>query len=118
MKVLKSGIDFVRAFDINPTTGEQFLIKKAVPTGWAKLAKVTRVTKTQVEVEVINVIPTEESNKFGVKNGLKDRFVGFFKDWDEQKRFAIGKKHKFWLKDGVFVGDTNNWNPTVLAQLI
>ena len=118
MKVLKAGIDFSAAVNINPTIGQHFLIKQSIATGWASLVKVTRVLSTQVEVEIINVIPTEESNKFGVKNGLKDRFNGFFKHWAFRKKVNIGTKHKFFKDSCVSVGSLNDWNPSILAKLI
>ncbi len=117
MKVLKANTDFNRAFDITPSLGEEFLIKQSIATGWAKLAKVIRITKTQVELEVINIIPTEECNRFGIKNGLNDRFEGFFKDWAFRKKSFIGEKIKFFKDSCVSVGSTNNWNPTVLAEI-
>jgi hypothetical protein len=116
MKVLKAGIDFSRASNINPALGDTFLIKQAIATGWGKLARVTRITKTQVELEVINVIPTEETNKFGTKNGMNDRFDGFFHDWAFRKKVQAGKKFKFFRDNGISVGDTDSWNPTVLCE--
>lgn len=118
MKVLKAGLDFVRVSKINPNIGQEMLIKQSVATGWAKLAKVTKVTKTQVELEVVNLIPTEESNKFGTKNGFKDRCEGFFKEWAFRKKVAVGKKHKFFKDSCVMVGCSNDWNPLVLAELL
>lgn len=118
MKVLKAGFDFVRAFEINPSIGQEMLIKQSVATGWAKLAKVTKVTKTQVELEVLNIIPTEESNKFGTKNGLKDRTDGFFMNWAARKKAFIGEKQKFFKESCVMVGCSNDWNPAVLAELV
>lgn len=118
MRVLKAGVDFIAAANINPTIGQEFLIKQSIATGWASLVKVTRVLSTQIEVEIINVTPTEESNRFGVKNGLKDRFEGFFEHWAFRKKVNIGTKHKFFKNTGVLVGSSNDWNPTILAELI
>lgn len=117
MKVLKAGIDFIRTTDVDPQIGQEFLIKQSIATGWAKRAKVIRVTPTQVELEVTNLIPTEESNKFGTKNGLKDRREGFFADWAFRKKAIIGKKFKFFKDTCIMVGDTNAWNPSTLIQL-
>lgn len=119
MKVLKAGIDFQRAFEIDPQVGEQFLIKSNLATGWARLARVTRVMKSQVELEVTNVIPTEESNKFGTKNGLLDRGEGFFEDWAFRKKALIGKRVKFFKESGIMVGmSSDSWRQTVLVELL
>ena len=118
MRVLKAGIDFQRAFEINPQEGENFLIKSVHPTGWAKLAKVTRVMKSQVELEIINVVPTEESNKFGTKNGLLDRHEGFFSDWCFKKKVNVGKRVKFFRESGIMVGMSDSWKPIVLVELL
>ena len=120
MKVLKADIDFFKAKEINAEIGQKFLIKQSRATGWAKLAQVTRLTKTQIELEIINVIPTEESNRFGVKNGFKDNrsMGGFFQDWAFRKKCLVGKKWKFFKDNGVMVGDSDNWNPSVLCELI
>ncbi len=117
MKVLKANTDFNRAFDIEPKIGDIFLIKQSIATGWANLSIITRVTKTQVELEVINIVPTEESNRFGTKNGLKDRTDGFFANWAFRKKVLIGKKFKFFKDSCVSVGSSNDWNPLVLAEL-
>lgn len=118
MKVLVAGKDFVRAEKISPKVGEKFLIKQSIATGWGHLAKVTRVTKTQVEVEVVNLVPTEETNRFGTKNGLKDRHQGFFEVWCWRKKASVGKKFKFFKDSCVMVGDSENWNPCVLTKLL
>ncbi len=117
-KVLKSGIDFVRTSNIEPTIGETFLIKTSVASGWARVGKVTKITKTQIELEVIDLIPTEDSNKFGIKNHFKNRTEGFFADWCWRKKATIGQKRKFFKSSSIEVGDTNQWNPTILAQLV
>lgn len=119
MKVLKAGIDFTRASNIDAEIGQKFLIKKSIATGWGKLAKVTRITKTQIELQIINVIPTEESNRFGVKNGLVDnRFIGgFFENWAFRKKCSVGKKLKFFKENCIQVGDSENWNPLILCKL-
>jgi len=118
MKVLKSGIDFKGTFGINPIIGDEFLIKQSVATGWAKLGKVTKVMKSQIELEIINVIPTEDKNAFGVKNPFANREQGFFETWATKKRIFVGKKLKFFKDSCVEVGDSNNWNKTVLAEII
>ena len=117
-KVLKAGVDFQRTFSINPKIDEKFLIKSCIATGWGKLVKVIRVMKTQVEVEVINVVPTEETNRFGTKNGFKDRREGFFKDWAWRKKVNVGRKEKFFKDTCVMVGMTEDWNPSILVKLI
>jgi hypothetical protein len=118
MKVLKSGIDFKHAYGIEPKLGDSFLIKRSVATGWAYLAKVFRITPTQIELEIINVIPTEDTNKLGVKNGLTDRQVGFFQHWAEYKRNMTGKRYKFSKENGMRVGSSKEWNPLILCELI
>lgn len=119
MKALKAGLDFFRTSDVNPTVGEKFLIKQSIATGWANLAVVTRVMRSQFELKIINVIPTEESNRFGTKNGLKDNreIGGFFKEWQRNKKLRIGRKVKFFRSSGIMVGQTSNWNPDCLAEL-
>ena len=120
MKVLKSFIDFMPIREIELEIGSKVLIKQSTASGWGRLAKVIRLTPKQVEVEVINVIPTEESNRFGTKNGLKDRgeLGGFFEDWAFRKKCAIGKKEKFWKSNAQRVGETTSWNSTVLCEII
>jgi hypothetical protein len=120
MKVLQANKDFFRStnFQLNP--GDKVLIKQSVATGWGKLAIVKRVMKSQVEVQVINVVPTEESNRFGTKNGLLDRSKNpenFFLRWAEKKNIWVGRKIKFFKDTGVMVGHSENWNPTILTTI-
>ena len=117
MKVLKAGIDFSKASEINPQLGTEFLIKSSIATGWAKRAKVVRLTGKQVEVEVVNIIPTEETNRFGTKNGLKDRHEGFLLIGLSEKSICWGKM-KFFKESCERVGDSGNWNPAILCEIL
>jgi len=120
MKVLKSNKDFFRSSNLELNPGDKVLIKQSVATGWGKLAIVKRVMKSQVEVQVINVVPTEESNRFGTKNGLLDRSKNpenFFLRWSDNKKMNVGRKMKFFIDSGVMVGDSENWNPTILTTI-
>ena len=83
----------------------------SVASGWATIGKVTRITKTQVEVETTNIIPTWDRTKWTIKNPFKDRGEGFFENWSIRKQNAIGKKEKFFKDNSVRVGDSNEWNP-------
>ena len=116
MKVLVASKDFVRAFSVD-SIGEVVLIKTSAASGWAIKAKVIRQTKTQIEVECIKWIPTEDTNRFGVKNGLKDRFEGWLGDWSWRNKVINGNKRKFWKSNFTEVGSANEWNPSVLCQL-
>ena len=118
MKVLKAGIDFSKASEINPQLGTEFLIKSSIATGWAKRAKVVRLTGKQVEVEVVNIIPTEETNRFGTKNGLKDRHEGFLLIGLSEKKAFVGEKMKFFKESCERVGDSGNWNPAILCEIL
>ena len=120
MKPLKAHIDFFFQGNLQPQKEQLFLIKQSVASGWGRLAKVKRITKTQVVLEVVNVIPTIESNKFGEKNGMTDdRDKGnFFLDWAERKKALKEKEVKFFLKSGLEVGNSNSWNTNLLCTLI
>lgn len=120
MKVLKANQDFISLSELNLSIGQEVLIKSSIATGWASLCKVVRETKCQIEVEVINIIPTEESNRFGIKNGLKDRGTngGFFENWAFRKKCSIGRRSKFWKDSAIRVGDSENWNPSVICEIL
>jgi len=117
MKALVANKDFSRVIGIDGI-GETVLIKSSAATGWAIKAKVVRETKTQVEVECERWIPTEDTFKWGVKNGLKDRFEGWISDWSWRNKVIKGNKRKFWRDTFQEVGDSQNWNPSILCKLI
>ena len=119
MKVLKANIDFIKPINLEELKlNEKVLIKSAVATGWAKVGTVTRIMKSQIEVTVNNVIPTIDTNRFGTKNHLKNRWVGFFEDWADMKRFNKGLKWKFFIESNVEVGSTQDWNPQSVSIII
>ena len=74
--------------------------------------------KSQIEVTITNVIPTIDSNRFGTKNHFENRWIGFFKDWADMKRFNKGKKRKFFIKSNTELGSSQDWNPQRIAVLL
>ena len=123
VKVFKANKDFTRAFVSDVLLNEKVLIKSNFATGWGTLAKVTRILNTQIEVEIINIVPTEESNRFGTKNGWdierKENPENFFLRWAEWKKRVIGTKRKFFKETGIEVGSTNStWRSSSLCTFI
>ena len=117
--ILESGKDFTSMFNANNLEiGNEVLIKSQAASGWARVGKVVRKTKTQLEVECINVIPTKDKFRWGIKNPFVDnrKNGGFFKNWAFTKKRNIGKKHKFFIESGLGVGWTGHWNPIMLAN--
>ena len=113
---LKSGQDFTRPFDLNDLKINQIVLAKlSIASGWASVVKVVRIMKTQIEVETINVIPTIDHFKWGVKNPFKNRREGFFEDWAWRKKISKGRKRKFFIKNNVEVGSSDDWNPSRIA---
>ena len=113
---LKSGQDFTRPFDLNDLKINQIVLaKSSVASGWASVVKVVRIMKTQIEVETINVIPTIDNFKWGVKNPFANRREGFFKDWAWRKKISKGRKRKFFIENNIEVGSSDNWNPQRIA---
>tara|TARA_R100001015_G_C4610278_1_gene165636 strand:+ start:1040 stop:1426 length:387 start_codon:yes stop_codon:yes gene_type:complete len=113
---LKSGQDFISPVDLNNLKINQIVLaKSSVATGWASVVKVVRIMKTQIEVEIINVIPTIDNFKWGVKNPFENRCQGFFQFWAERKKILKGKKRKFFIENNVEVGSSDNWNPNRIA---
>ena len=90
---LKSGQDFKSPFDLKDLKiNDIVLTKQSVATGWAEVVKVVRITKTQIEVETINLIPTIDHFKWGIKNPFKNRGKGFFQFWSERKKILKGNR--------------------------
>jgi translation initiation factor 2 gamma subunit (eIF-2gamma) len=119
MKLLKAHKDFIKPINLKDLKlNEKVLIKSAVATGWAKVGTVTKIMKSQIEVTVTNVIPTIDSNKFGIKNHFKNRWIGFFEEWADMKRFNKGKKRKFFIESNVEVGCSQDWNPQSVSVII
>jgi hypothetical protein len=113
---LKSGQDFTRPFDLNDLKINQIVLaKSSVASGWASVVKVVRIMKTQIEVETVNLIPTIDAFKWGVKNPFENRGEGFFQFWAERKKILKGRKLKFFIDSNVEVGSTNEWNPQTIA---
>ena len=119
MKLLKANKDFIKPHNLDHLMlNEKVLIKAATATGWAKVGLVTRIMKSQIEVTITNVIPTIDTNRFGTKNHFENRWVGFFKDWADMKRFNKGKKRKFFIESNIEVGSSQEWNPQSIAEII
>ncbi len=118
MKNLKANIDFISPLDLTDLKlNDKVLIKSSIATGWAKVGIVKRIMKKQIEVETINVIPTIDTNRFGTKNHFSNRWIGFFEDWANMKRFNKGRKRKFFIESNIEVGFSNEWNPSRIAIL-
>ena len=118
IKILESGKDFTRTFNANDLEiGDEVMIKSMAASGWARVGKVVRKTKTQLEVECINVIPTKDVARIGIKNPFVDdrKKGGFFEDWAFNRKCNIGRKDKFFIESGLGVGWTGHWNPIMLA---
>ncbi len=111
--ILKANEDFQRVFNVDPQLGDHFLVKSLLATGWAKFGRVVRTTKTQIELSIIDIIPTEDTSKLVNINGA-DLPEGFLED---RKTALIGKKEKFFKKSGVEVGASNHWCPDVLCEI-
>tara|TARA_R100000742_G_C4256866_1_gene74724 strand:- start:199 stop:576 length:378 start_codon:yes stop_codon:yes gene_type:complete len=93
------------------------LVKQTTVTGWGWLAKVIRTTKTQIEVEIINLLPTLDVCKIATVNPFKNRGEGFFEDWAWWKKQHLGRKRKFFKDTGIEVGSSNDWKPLSIAIL-
>ena len=116
---LKSGQDFKSPFDLKDLKiNDIVLTKQSVATGWAEVVKVVRITKTQIEVETINLIPTIDHFKWGIKNPFKNRGKGFFQFWSERKKILKGNKRKFFINSNIEVGSSSDWNPKRIATII
>ena len=118
--LLESGVDFIRPQDLSTLkVGDKVLTKKSIATGWARVGVVTRIMKTQIEVEITNVIPTIDHNRFGTKNPfVNDRLKGdFFTHWSDLKKAVVGKRTKFFKDGGVEVGMSSLWNSNGIAVL-
>ena len=121
MTVLDSTTDFKRCNDLsNFEVGDKVLIKSSAASGWASVAKVTRIMLSQIEVQTINIIPTKDHHRWGTTNPfVDDREKGdFFLRWNDAKRCNVGRKSKFFIKGGLKVGFSTGWNPKCIAQIV
>ena len=118
IKILESGKDFTKSFWAgNLSINDKVFVKSQAVSGWAKVGKVIRIMKSQLEIEVTDFIPTKDVARIGTKNPFVDerKNGGFFEDWALSRKMCKGDKIKFFIDSGIEVGSTNEWNSRCLA---